>query len=275
MPVSSQARHLKISNDLLVKVVGKQRNENEGFGPSLIHNRRLENLVLEANDCGPLFCKSIRRFSLPAEKIKSEENENSTPRSTVVPKLCFSPNSGTHPGRSSASPSIIRGKPNLRSSVTEPLNPNMCARGSALATRDAAKPPPQTARPARATSAGAVRGVHYSRPVSAANEPQPHAISLLQPRLLRPPAGFATDRSGLASASAGRRGWQLHLRPRVVPMPLSARLPSPRTPPPMRSATPPCDAPRPVPAPGGDAAERVEGELRSVEDLLFDFVSVE
>jgi hypothetical protein len=270
MPVSSQARHIKINNDLLVKVVGKQRNENEGFGPLLIHNRRLENLMLD--DCGPLFCKSIRRFSLPAAKTKPEDNEISTPRCAFVPKLCFPANSGSLANRFSVSPSIMRGTPNRRNSVTEPLKPNMCARGSALAPRDVAKPPPQTARPARAMSAGAVRGVHYSRPVSAASLPQPLAASLLQPRLLRSSAALATDRSGLASA--GRRGWQLYLRPRVVPMPLSARLSSPHTPPPMQASPIPCDAPHPVP-PGGDAAEHGGVELRGMEDLLFDFVSVE
>ena len=68
---------------------------------------------------------------------------------------------------------------------------------------------------------------------------------------------------------------QLYLRPRAVPTPLSARIPSQHASPPMHATTPPFDPPAPAPLPlGGDGAEHGAGEVRAMEDLLFDFVSL-
>lgn len=250
--------------------MGKQRNENEGFGPYLLHNRRLETLMSAANDFSPIFCKALRRLSLPSEKL--EQDDATTPRNISIPKLLLSPNvHGTRPQSG-----VYRSTPSRRHSVAEPQDLNICARGSAIITREAHKP--ESTRPPRIWSAGAVRGVYYSRPVSLATPPpQVESGRRASPshRLRAPLLPLSSDRGG-HSTERLRAGAQLILRPRVTSIPLSARHATMQPSPPQQSA----------PATARHADEwpsdaELQGPSRDSEpapvladDLVFDYVSL-
>jgi hypothetical protein len=276
MPVSSQARHIKISNDILSQAIGKHRSETEGFGPFLLQNRRLENLMSTASGNSPIFCRALRRLTLPVDHIEPENV--SSPKRSVMPKLLLSPSVNGINGIRPQSASVYRGTPNRSNSVTEPLELDMCARGSALLARETHKPC-QGTRMSRTWSAGAVKGVHYSRPVSATNSSSPKEGAPRQIQSQRPRAPLLNLHSERRGEQA-KLGAQLHLRPRIVSMPLSARQggqaamqpsPSHHNPP-----FPSILAEEPAPdglSPSRDPAGPKAGALPP-DDMVFDYVSL-
>ena len=227
MPVSSQARHVKISSEILSEAIGK-RHQNEGYGPNLLHSRRLDNLMAAANNCkingSPLLCRTIRRLSLAPEKISDEGN---TPRKQTNKSL-------SNIGRPQSS-SVVRGNTHRRHSTAEPIDLKMCALGSALGTREIPKFD-HSPRPPRSWSAGTARGVHYSQPVSfmaTAILAEDGVRSSPSNRLRVPLLPLTSEQ---ARASSGRRANALlFLRARTVPMALSTRHATPPQPPALQS----------------------------------------